>query len=216
MNRDRVAPNGMRPPHHGGSVPGCRPRLAFLAHGFAMMALLSLTGIASAQSQSTPPPPSQPQKPAANSPDPAPEAHSKGDEPAGPKVYTNRDLAALPPTAISIPGPPPPKVAAASPKSSPEDEDAKAAAYWRARFTAARQKLAQDKPALADLQQQLELQRVQETGVDECTGQVYSDEFMDLLGRIDAMKKTIKSDQQALSDLHEEFRRAGGEPGWIR
>ena len=134
-------------------------------------------------------------------------------------------MAALKRGDISIPGTPTPtandanaegKAQASPAPAEPPNDAAEAAAYWRARFTAAREKLAQDEKALPVLQSQLELERVQQYSVDEDTGQVYSDTFMDLLQQIDAMKLTIKEDKQALSDLHDEFRRAGGLPGWIR
>jgi len=222
MNADRTQPDTTEQPRHAGSVFSWLPRLSKLAKSlwFALALVLPLAGIVPAQTPAVPPPapqpPSQPEKPAAGAKDAARQSNSKQNEPAPQKVYTNQDLAALPANSISVPGPPPPRTVAASAKPTPEDEDAQAAAYWRARFTAARQKLAQDKKSLAGLQSQLELQRVQETGVDEDTGQVYSDDFMDLLHQVDAMKLTIQKDKQALSDLHEEFRHAGGEPGWIR
>lgn len=52
--------------------------------------------------------------------------------------------------------------------------------------------------------------------MDEDTGQVYSDAFMDLLNQINTMKQAVEHDKQILSDLHDEFRHAGGQPGWIR
>ena len=65
-------------------------------------------------------------------------------------------------------------------------------------------------------QSQLETERVQQDLLIGDTTQVYSDEFMDLLNKIDALKLEIQNDKQALSDLHEEFRKAGGQPGWLR
>ncbi len=66
------------------------------------------------------------------------------------------------------------------------------------------------------MQSRLEDERVQQESVDEDTGQVNSDWFVELQQQIAATRAAIKSDKQALSDLHEEFRRAGGLPGWIR
>jgi hypothetical protein len=138
------------------------------------------------------------------------------------KVYTNRDVKGLPPGAVSLVGP-----AAQAPSSSSNapagsaspnsaDQTAKTAAYWKARFTAARNKLDQDQKALPVLQSQLEDERVQQESVDEDTGQVNSDWFEDLSHQINATKLAIQKDKKALSSLHEEFRRAGGLPGWIR
>jgi hypothetical protein len=96
------------------------------------------------------------------------------------------------------------------------EKTAKAEAHWKARFAAARNKLAQDQKALLALQSQLETERVQQDLLVGDTSQVYSDEFMDLLHGVDAMKLEIQNDKRALSDLHEQFRKAGDLPGWIR
>jgi chaperonin cofactor prefoldin len=34
--------------------------------------------------------------------------------------------------------------------------------------------------------------------------------------KIEAKKKTIEADQQAITDAEEELQRAGGDPGWAR
>jgi len=148
--------------------------------------------------------------------DAARNAKAKVDASGPQKVYTNDRVEELPPSSISIVGPPPPLPGSAKPRPTPADDTAKLAAYWKARFTAAREKLAQDRKALPSLQTQLDIERVQEYTVAEDTGQVYSDTYMDLLYQIDTMKVTIQNDKQALSDLHDEFRHAGGQPGWIR
>jgi hypothetical protein len=135
------------------------------------------------------------------------------------KIYTDEDVDSLPPGGISVIGPPPSpaNAAAANRQAAAKRADKKAqAAYWKARYASARDKLAQDQKALPELQSQLEEERVQQWSVDECTGQVNSDLFMDLLRRIDATKQAIENDKQALSDLNDEFRKAGGLPGWIR
>lgn len=135
------------------------------------------------------------------------------------KVYTDEDVESLPPGGISVigPAPSPAGADAAKDQAAAKRVDKKAqAAYWKARYTAARDKLAQDQKALPELQSELEAERVQQWSVDECTGQVNSDLFMDLLRRIDATKQAIDNDRQALSDLDDEFRKAGGLPGWIR
>jgi hypothetical protein len=147
--------------------------------------------------------------------DAARKAKSEQDKSAQ-KVFTNDDTAALPPGGISIVGTPAPPPGAAKPKAKPADDNAKLAAYWKARFTAARQKLAQDKNALPGMLAELKVESLQEIVLDSDTDQVYSDTYMDLVHQIDATKLAIQNDQQALSDLHDEFRHAGGQPGWIR
>jgi hypothetical protein len=177
------------------------------------------------QSQSQSPPP--PKSPQTQNPPVAASSKTKTnkDDSASSKVYTDDDVDALPPGGISVvgPGTPPPAAADSNTKApaggsvSPTRTGKGAkAAYWKARYAAARDKLAQDQKALPSLQSQLETERVQQDLVDEDSGQVYSDLFMYLLQKIDDTKLAIQNDQQALSDLDEEFRKAGGLPGWIR
>jgi hypothetical protein len=54
------------------------------------------------------------------------------------------------------------------------------------------------------------------TNVEYAVHDGASDDYMDLLHQFDAMEISIHNDKQALSDLHDEFRHAGGLPGWIR
>lgn len=208
MNRERPNPRPVQQPLHF-------PTRIFALALFAFL-LVAFTTLAQ---QSSAPPPSP--KPAASVVDAAQKSKSKQDESVPQKVFTNDDLSSLPPKDISVAGPPSTPAVDTNPQAAPapgksQDDDSAKAAYWKARFTAARQKLAQDEKALPALQSQLEVERVQECSVDEDTGQVYSDTFMDLLNQINAMKQTIEHDKQILSDLHDEFRHAGGQPGWIR
>ncbi len=214
-----------------GLILNWRPRVLWLARRFvvALLAIFSFAGLALAQSQSSTPPASQPQPQQQSQPqtqphriavvsvaDAARNAKSKVDESAPQKVFTNDDAAALPPGGISIVGPPPPAPGTAKPKAKPADDTAKLAAYWKARFTAARQKLAQDKNALPGMLAELKVESLQEIVLDSDTDQVYSDTYMDLVHQIDLTKQAIQDDKKALSDLHDEFRHAGGLPGWIR
>jgi hypothetical protein len=193
-----------------------------LAGGMVGILLMSppLIGLARAQSQSAP------------NADPEPKQHATAKskkKSAGNhktthlKVYTNADLKALPPDGVSIVGQPmkEEKAAGSDAGQTPHDSasgnaDEQAAASWKARFTAARNKLDQDEKALPILQSELEYVRVQQWPADGYTGQVNSDSFMYILSQIDATKLAIEKDKQALSDLQDEFRRAGGQPGWIR
>jgi hypothetical protein len=199
-----------------------------LATVLLLVLILSLPVLllAHSQSQSQSPPP-LPKSPQTQNPPVAASSKTKTnkDDSAPSKVYTDDDVDALPPGGISIVGSAtPPRAAADSNTKAPAggsrsptrtDKGAKAA-YWRARYAAARDKLAQDQKALPALQSQLETERVEQDLVDEDSGQVYSDLFMYLLQKIDDTKLAIQNDQQALSDLDEEFRKAGGRPGWIR
>jgi hypothetical protein len=205
-----------------------------IALAIALLLVLTLSLpvslLAQSQAQSQPQPQSQPplpKSPQTQNPPVAASSKTKTnkDDSASSKVYTDDDVDALPPGGISVvgPGTPPPAAADSNTKApaggsvSPTRTGKGAkAAYWKARYAAARDKLAQDQKALPSLQSQLETERVQQDLVDEDSGQVYSDLFMYLLQKIDDTKLAIQNDQQALSDLDEEFRKAGGLPGWIR
>lgn len=98
------------------------------------------------------------------------------------------------------------------------DEDPKSEAYWRKRFKKLRDKQATAEQELDVLQRELEKAQVQyypdpqkalmeqhdRTDVDKKTA------------AIDAKKKEIEDTKQQISDLEDELRKAGGDPGWAR
>src|SRR6516165_5097823 len=130
------------------------------------------------------------------------------------KVVTNDDF----------PSPPAPTTTPASDtKATAEgkqeaDNDPKSEAYWRKRFRKLHDKLAQSEKELDILQRELDKNQVQ----------YYSDPQKALVEqharadinegttKIDAKKKEIESLKQQLSDLEDELRKAGGDPGWAR
>ncbi|HLW97605.1 MAG TPA: hypothetical protein VKR82_03085 [Candidatus Acidoferrales bacterium] len=194
----------------------------------ALLFVFLSTAAARAQSQSTPPattlPPAQAPPKTASSPAADAASKSKSTQSAATtcKFYNNDNVKALPPSDVTqIHSAVPPlsvisekeKKAAAAKQAAAE---ANQAAYWKARFTAARQKLDADQKAIPVIQRQLSWELVNEESPDEITGQIYSDTYMDLLHQMEATKLAIQQDKQALSDLHDEFRKAGGLPGWIR
>jgi hypothetical protein len=195
----------------------------------ALLVALWSTNLVLPQSQTQTPPPPQPEpKSRQAQPSPTgvtPKSKTEKDNSAADKVYTDDDVKRLPSGGVSVVGPPAPppsaptmngEASARSGLANQADKTAKAKAYWQARFVAARNKLAQDQKALPALQSQLETERIQQDLLVGDTTQVYSEEFMVLLNKIGVMKLEIQNDKQALSDLHEEFRKAGGLPAWIR
>jgi hypothetical protein len=184
-----------------------------------------LTNLALAQTQTPPQPQPKSRQTQASPTGVTPKPKTDKDNSAADKIYTNDDVERLSPGGVSVVGPPAPppsgartngEAPARSALANQADKTEKAKAYWQARFAAARNKLAQDQKALPVLQSQLETERVQQDLLVGDTTQVYSDEFVDLLKKIDTLKLEMQHDKQALSDLHEEFRKAGGLPGWIR
>ena len=98
------------------------------------------------------------------------------------------------------------------------ENDPKSEAYWRKRFQKLHDKLAQSEKELDVLQRELDKNQVQ----------YYSDPQKALMqqhdrsdinegtAKIDAKKKEIESLKQQLSDLEDQLRKAGGDPGWAR
>jgi chromosome segregation ATPase len=139
----------------------------------------------------------------------------KKDAPKAAKVFTNDDLPAT--GGISTVG------AALATESSSGAATAKPAAggdekSWRDRFAGLRRKLEQDQQALEIMQRELGVLNVQQyTDPMQAMQQGYT--RGDINGKtadIDAKKKQIEADQQAIDDAEEELRKSGGDPGWAQ
>jgi len=183
----------------------------------------------SGQSQASAPSKTQPSETQrAAKPDPLVEAARKNREaqknaPKASAVFTNDNIPATP-GAVSVVGstateasskPAGPSGKAAGQASSPANNDE---ATWRKKFADARQKLAQDQTELSILQResdQLQLQYYP----DPTKALMQSVDRSDIIKKqkaIDDKKKEIDADQQAISDLESELRKAGGDLGWAR
>jgi len=97
--------------------------------------------------------------------------------------------------------------------AGPKDEK-----YWREKFASLRHKLEQDQAAL-DVQQrelaQLDIQYYPDP-TQAMQQQLTRSDINDKTAKIDATKKQIQADEQAISDAEEELRRSGGDIGWSR
>ncbi len=91
-------------------------------------------------------------------------------------------------------------------------------AAWRAKFADARHKIDQDKQDIALMQRELgELNVQYYTNPTQALMQSISRSDIDKKqAAIDAKQKELAADEQALSDLQDELRKAGGDPGWAR
>lgn len=142
-------------------------------------------------------------------------------EPRGGKVFTDDDVASLK-GGISIVGsqPTPPPAADAATAAAAKDKTTapvvKDEAYWRKRFADARRRLADDSKELDVLQREYNLKEVQfYSNPNVALREQYSRKDLDdTLAEINAKKQDVDKDNQALSDLQEELRTSGGEPGW--
>jgi hypothetical protein len=155
-----------------------------------------------------------------------------GKKPAKPSmVITNDNLDEIKGT-ISVVGATPASDQAATPqdktKAAPSDDKSKVAppggqtpspkdeAYWRKTFTEARKKLADDTHELDVLQREYNLKQQQyysdpNTAMRE---QFNRKELTDTKTNIDDKTSAVAQDKQAISDLEDAMRQAGGEPGW--
>jgi chromosome segregation ATPase len=135
------------------------------------------------------------------------------------KVVTNDDIpsapAASPDSATS-------KAGAPQNSSKTDDKDAendpKSEAYWRKQFKKAHDKLDQSEKELDVLQRELNKDQVQYYPDPQTALMQQHDrtDINDKTAKIDEKKKEIESLKQQISDLEDEMRKAGGDPGWAR
>jgi hypothetical protein len=131
-----------------------------------------------------------------------------GETPAPPadKTTTAQDKTKTPPTDDKS------KAAAAGDKTGPTKDEA----YWRKAFADARKKLADDTHELDILQREYNLKQQQyysdpNTAMRE---QYNRQDLTDTKTKIDEKTAAVAQDKQAISDLEDALRQAGGEPGW--
>ena len=89
---------------------------------------------------------------------------------------------------------------------------------WRERFAKLHRKLEQDQADLDVMQRELGVLDVQYyTDPVKAMQQGYSrDEINEKTDKIEARKKVVEADQQAIADAELDLRKAGGDPGWAR
>jgi hypothetical protein len=94
---------------------------------------------------------------------------------------------------------------------------------WRSRFAKLHHKLDQDQDELDVLQRELGVAQTQFYGGDptkamndQMSGQPFGTEYNKKLADIDAKKKQVEADKQAIADAEDELRKSGGDPGWAR
>jgi chromosome segregation ATPase len=103
------------------------------------------------------------------------------------------------------------KPAAPGDKAPAKDE-----AYWRDKFAAANKKLADDQHELDILQREFNLKQDQfYTDPTAQLKQEYSrQDLNDTKTKIDAKAAVVDQDKMDISNLEDELRQAGGDPGW--
>lgn len=163
-------------------------------------------------------------------PDPLVEAarkarEQKKDAPKAAKVYTNDDIpttggvstAGASETAASQDGN---NASSDTSAATPAAADEKA---WKDKFADLRHKLEQDQAELDVLQREAGVGMVQYYGgdpqkaaQDQMSQQPLGAAYDKKVAEIDAKKKEVEADQQAISDAEDDLRKAGGDPGWAR
>jgi chromosome segregation ATPase len=108
--------------------------------------------------------------------------------------------------------------ASADKNEKKEEDDPKSEAYWRKRFGARRDKLAQAEQELNVLQRELDTNQVQYYSDPQKAMMQQHDrsDINEQTSKIDAKKREIESLKQQLSDMEDDLRKAGGDPGWAR
>ena len=140
------------------------------------------------------------------------------------KVVTNDDIPSAPASApasdtnAAKPEGQPATSATAAAADKAAENDPKNEAYWHKRFQELRDKLANSEKELDILQRELDKDQVQYYPDPQKALMQQHDrsEINDKTAKIDAKKKEIDSINQQISDLEDELRKAGGDPGWSR
>jgi hypothetical protein len=142
-------------------------------------------------------------------------------EPKSAKTFTNDDVEAIKAGGISTvgakpPAPPAQNAATAAAKPSTPAEPAKGEEYWKKRFSEARQKLALAEKELDIMQRELNLNQMQYYSDPNKSLQQQNnrEEINEKTKKIDDKKAEVAQLKQALVDLTDELRQAGGQPGW--
>ena len=141
--------------------------------------------------------------------------------PAPAKVYTNKDLTAVPagsPMASPPPASSEPSTVAPAAADAPKDKGpVKDQAYWSGRRKALQDKLDRDESFLLALQTRINSltadfvnrdDPVQRAGIER--------DRLKAVGDLARLQQDLVNDKKALVDLDEEARRAGVPPGWLR
>ena len=178
--------------------------------------------------------PAFPQNAAQQTGDPVADAarqsrEAKKNAPKPHKVYTDDDVSRPKPAppATPAPGTPgalPPGTAAATTPSNPAvaasaaDQDAKTEAAWRQRFKEQRDKIARAEKELDILQRETQKSEIQyypdpQKAMNE---QYTRKDINEKDAKIEAKRQEIAQLKQGLSDLEDDLRKAGGDPGWSR
>jgi len=193
----------------------------------AVVAILTFPGIGRCQQQGQSPSQTSDQ---AAAPAPVPQQDSlaeaarkareqKKESAKASKVFTNDNLPSQGVSTVGSSSAPSEATATGEPKG-PAGNNEKA---WRDKFVALRHKLEQDQAELDVMQRELGVAAVQyyngdpqKAMQDNTSLQPLGTEYNKKASDIDAKKKQVEADQQAISDAEDGLQKSGGDPGWAR
>ena len=140
------------------------------------------------------------------------------------KVYTDDDVSKPKPAPATTDasrnasGSAAPATGAANAAKTPADQDAKAEATWRKRFQEQRDKIALAEKELDILQRESQKAQIQYYPDPQkaMTEQYTRKDINDKDAKIVAKQQEIAQLKQGLSDMEDELRKSGGDPGWAR
>jgi HAMP domain-containing protein len=134
------------------------------------------------------------------------------------KVYTNDDMPSAPQTPSASSAKAGADASQANADASADDKDKNPEVYWRKRFQKAHDDLARAEKELDVLQRELDKNQVQYYSDPQKALMQQHDrsDINDHTAKIAAKQKEIDSLKQQLSDMEDELRKAGGNPGWAR
>jgi len=152
---------------------------------------------------------------------------------AKPKVYTNEDIEALPPLPMVTTDVKPGEQAAREtsgdkaerlslkPGPAGAGSEKRGEEYFRDRMGHLEERLELDQRELTVLQQRLGQSRMMYysdpvQGLLQSSGPTAMSDVHSLQDQIEAKQAAVAKDREAIDDLQEELRRAGGDPGWLR
>jgi hypothetical protein len=138
------------------------------------------------------------------------------------KVYTDDDVSDLKGT-ISVVGPASDADAAktadtqSAADKAPSDKNG-GEAYWRGKFADARKALSEDARELDIEQREFNLKQTQYYSDPNVALREQNDrkDLNDTQAKIDELKAKVDKDKQAIADLEEQLRKAGGDPSWAQ
>ena len=135
------------------------------------------------------------------------------------RVYTKKDVEALPPEVVSTPSKAPNTEASVPASSDPESIDktgpAKDEAYWKARALPLRAQLDRDRHMLSIAKTDLRNLEVYMLPT-QWNWSVYGLEWQRLTNDVSTWETIVRDGEKRIADLEEEARVAGALPGWLR